>query len=151
LAFAATGVATVDQEVLAAARARGVLVTLAAAPAAGDFTLPASLHRGNLTIAVATAGQAPALAAVLRDRIAAGIGPEWGVLLEIAAALRREKLTAQADSVYSSKVLVALLDGGLADMLAHRDEQAINHLLTLVCGRDVTLAGLGLTLPDPCP
>jgi len=148
LAFAATGIADVDQSVLAAAVERGVLINLAADPEAGDFTLPACFHQGELTIAVATSGKAPALAAVLRDRIATGIGPEWGVLLEIVAALRREKLTGRDETVYSSKVLVELLDGGLTDFLARRDEEAINYLLTCVCGRELTLAGLGLTLPD---
>jgi len=72
LAFAATGSAEVDGEVLAAARARGIPANLAAAPDAGDFTLPATLHLGELTVAVATGGRAPALAALVRDRIAAG-------------------------------------------------------------------------------
>jgi len=148
LAFAATGIADVDQSVLAAAVERGVLINLAADPEDGDFTLPACFHQGELTIAVATSGKAPALAALLRDRIAAGIGPEWGILLEIVTALRREKLTGRDETVYSSKVLVELLDGGLTDLLARRDEEAINYLLTRVCGRELTLAGLGLTLPD---
>lgn len=151
LAFAATGIAEVDQAVLAAAGERKILINLAADPAAGDFTLPACFHQGDLSITVATAGRAPALATVLRDRIAAGIGPEWDVLLDIVAALRREKLTGHDETVYSSEVLVALLDGGLTNLLARRDEEAINYLLTRVCGRDLTLAGLGLTLPDRCP
>jgi precorrin-2 dehydrogenase/sirohydrochlorin ferrochelatase len=151
LAFAATGLAEIDQAVQAAARERAIPVSLAADPAAGDFTLPAVLRRGELTVAVATTGRAPALATVVRDRIAAGIGPEWGLLLEVAAGLRREKLTHRGDNVYSSKVLVELLDGGLAELLAGRDTQAINHLLTRVCGRELTLAGLGLTLSDQSP
>lgn len=151
LAFAATGLAEVDQAVLTAARTRGIPVNLATTLEAGDFTLPAVMRRGDLTIAVATAGQAPALATVVRERIAAGFGPEWETLLEIVAALRREKLTGRGDNVYSSKVLAELLDGGLADLLARRDTEAINHLLTRVCGQELTLAGLGLTLPDQTP
>jgi precorrin-2 dehydrogenase/sirohydrochlorin ferrochelatase len=151
LAFAATGDADIDAAVLAAARARGVPANLAAQPEAGDFTLPAVLRRGDLLVAVATGGRAPALAAALRDRLANELGPEWALVAEIAARLRTEKLTVSCETAYSHKVFVKLLEAGLSDLLARRDETAINHLLTRVCGRETTLAGLGLTLPDRMP
>jgi len=151
LAFAATGIAAVDQAVLAAARARAIPANLATAPETGDFTLPAVFHRGELTVAVATSGHSPALAALLRDRIAADIGSEWSLVLEVAAALRREKLTDCSESVYSSEVLAELLDAGLPELLARHETKTINHLLTRVCGRTLSLAELGLTLPDQTP
>ena len=151
LAFAATGVAEIDDAVLAAARARGIPASLAARPDAGDFSLPAVLRRGDLLVAVATGGRAPALAAALRDRLEAALGPEWSLVMEIAARLRTEKLTVSNETAYSHKVFVELLDAGLTDLLVRREEAAINHLLTRTCGREITLAGLGLTLPDRMP
>jgi precorrin-2 dehydrogenase/sirohydrochlorin ferrochelatase len=151
LAFAATGIAEVDQAVLDAARARGIPVNLATEPETGDFILPAVLRQGDLLIAVATGGRAPALASVVRDRLESGFGPEWALLVEIAARLRTEKLTNFADNVYSSKVLADLFDAGLADLLARGSREEIEHLLTRVCGRDITLAGLGLPWPDRIP
>jgi precorrin-2 dehydrogenase / sirohydrochlorin ferrochelatase len=151
LALAATGDADVDGAVLAAARARGIPANLAAQPQDGDFTLPAVLRRGELLVAVATGGRAPALAGTLRDRLGTVLGPEWALVVEIAARLRTEKLTVSCETAYSHKVFVELLDAGLSDLLARREEAAINHLLTRVCGREITLAGLGLTLPDRMP
>jgi precorrin-2 dehydrogenase/sirohydrochlorin ferrochelatase len=151
LAFAATGIADVDQAVLVAAQERSIPVNLASVPERGDFTLPAVLRRGDLLITVATAGRAPALAGAVRDRLAAGFGPEWALVVEIAARLRMKKLTASPENVYSYKVLADLIDNGLVDLLARRDDEEIDHLLTRVCGREMTLAGLGLTLPDPMP
>lgn len=151
LAFAATGIADVDREVLEAGRQRGIPVNLAAAPVHGDFALPAILRQGDLVVAVATGGQAPALARIVRDRIAAGLGPEWGMIVAIAARLRMNKLTSSQENVYSYKVLADLIDGGLAELMASRKEPEINRLLTRVCGRETTLAGLGLTLPDLTP
>ena len=84
----------------------------------------------------------------VRDRLAAGYGPEWGLAVEIAARLRTNKLTASSENVYSYKVLADLVDNGLIALLARRDETGIGHLLTRICGRETTLAGLGLTLPD---
>lgn len=148
LAFAATGVTAVDHAVLAAARARGIPANLASDPESGDFTLPAVYRQGDLLLAIATGGRAPALATALRDRLAEDFGPEWALLVTIAARLRTEKLTDSDKNIYSHKVLTDLLDSGLPDLLARRDRPGIDHLLTRVCGRDVTLAGLGLTLPD---
>jgi len=148
LAFAATGITAIDHAVLAAAKQRGIPVNLATAPDDGDFTLPAVLRRGDLVIAVATEGRSPALARVIRDRLATDFGPEWILVVEIAARLRTEKLTASRENVYASKVLADLLDAGLPDLLARRKFEEIDHLLTRICGRGITLAGLGLTLPD---
>ncbi|TLM62815.1 MAG: bifunctional precorrin-2 dehydrogenase/sirohydrochlorin ferrochelatase [Deltaproteobacteria bacterium] len=148
IAFAATGIAEIDRAVRDAARERRIPVNLAASPADGDFALPAVLRRGDLLLAVATGGRAPALAGVVRDRLAAGYGPEWGLAVEIAARLRTNKLTASSENVYSYKVLADLVDNGLIVLLARRDETGIGHLLTRICGRETTLAGLGLTLPD---
>jgi precorrin-2 dehydrogenase/sirohydrochlorin ferrochelatase len=148
LAFAATGIVAVDQAVLNAARERNIPASLAAAPEIGDFVLPAVLRRGDLLIAVATGGRAPALAGLLRDRIATNFGFEWAMFVEIVARLRTEKLTSSRENVYSYKVLADLLDAGLAELLAQGKHAEIDHLLTRVCDRDITLAGLGLTLPD---
>jgi precorrin-2 dehydrogenase/sirohydrochlorin ferrochelatase len=148
LAIAATGHREVDETVLAAARERGIPANLAANPAAGDFTLPAVLRHGDLLIAVATDGRAPALAAVIRDRLAASFGPEWRLVVEVAAHLRTEKLTTSDESVYSYKVLAELLDNGLAELLARGTGEEIDHLLTRVCSRELTLGGLGMTMPD---
>ena len=151
LAFAATGIAEVDAEVLAAARARGIPANLATLPETGDFSVPAVLRRGDLLVAVGTGGHAPALAGIVRDRLATVLGPEWALLVAIAARLRRQKLTAGDEPDYYYKVLVELLEVGLAELLVRREESAIDQLLTRVCGRETSLAGLGLTLPDPTP
>lgn len=151
LAFAATGIADADQAVLAAARERGIPANLAAAPESGDFTVPAVLRRGDLVVAVSTSTQAPALAGVVRDQVAAALGPEWALVVELAARLRTGKLTGRDETVYSSKVLADLLDGGLAVLLANGCREEIDQLLTRTCGQDITLAGLGLTLPDHTP
>lgn len=84
----------------------------------------------------------------LSDRIATGFGPEWAGLVELVARLRTEKLTSPDENVYCYKVLADLLDAGLDVLLAQGKHGEIDHQLTRVCDRDITLAGLGLTLPD---
>ncbi len=80
LVITATGVAAVDRQVFADAEAAGVFVNAADDPEACTFVLPAVLRRGAVSVAVSTDGTSPALATLVRDRIAALVGPEYGEL-----------------------------------------------------------------------
>lgn len=147
LVFAATGDRQVNAAVAAEARAAGIPVNVADLPEEGDFLLPAKLHRGDMTIAVSTGGRSPALAALVRDRLAATLGLEWSLVLEIAAALRQKKLTLQPEVEYNSQVLQRLLAGGLPDMLAAGATTEIDRLLASAAGAGCSLASLGIYLP----
>ncbi|MBY0229140.1 MAG: hypothetical protein K2W96_07685 [Gemmataceae bacterium] len=67
----------VNARIVAAARARGILVCDAADGARGDFHVPAVARIGCIELAVGTGGRAPGVAARLRDALAAQVGPEW--------------------------------------------------------------------------
>ena len=151
LAIAATGDRQVNAAIAAEARATGVLVNVVDTPEEGDFTLPARLQRGALEVTVTTAGRAPALAVVLRDRLTATLGPEWALVVEIAAALRIRQLTPLRSSEYNQRVLHRLLEEGLPALLAAGDATAVDHLLTAVIGPGITLDSLGLCLPKGMP
>lgn len=78
LAVAATGIAAVDRAVYRDGEARNIFVNAADDVAGCSFFLPALLRRPPVTVAVSTDGASPALAAVLRDRIAPLVGEEAG-------------------------------------------------------------------------
>jgi precorrin-2 dehydrogenase / sirohydrochlorin ferrochelatase len=88
LVVTATGVASVDAAVAADARARGVWVNAADQPVDCDFILPAIARQGPISVAVSTDGRSPALAARLRDRIAALLTPDLAALAEDLGAER---------------------------------------------------------------
>lgn len=141
LAIAATGRHAVDEAVAAAARQRNIPVALAGQPEKGDFTLPAVLRRGDLTVTVATAGRSPALAAALRDRLGDWLPSAWDQVLNLAEALRHR--SAQGSSTVTASVLRRLLDNGLADAFAAGDLDTVDLLLQNEFGPDCTLARLG--------
>jgi precorrin-2 dehydrogenase / sirohydrochlorin ferrochelatase len=146
VAFAATDDRSVNAAIIREARQRGVLVGVVDVPEEGDFTLPALLRRGELTIAVATAGGSPALSVLLRDRLAEQLGPEWATVLEIVAALRRRRLTLQGETEYNQAILRRLLEGGLPELIAAGDSPAVDRLLQTLFGEGCSLAQLEIRL-----
>jgi siroheme synthase-like protein len=78
--------ATDDRGLNAAVRADGdaahVWVNAADDPQACSFTLPAVVRQGPVMVTVSTSGYSPALAAWLREHVAAELGPEVAVLAQ---------------------------------------------------------------------
>jgi len=146
LVFAATSDRDLNCRIAADARKGGALVQRADDPAGSDFSLPALLRQGDLTVAVFSAGGSPALCSLLRDEIDALLGPHWGVFLEIAAALRRKRLTGSESSSYNRNVLDQLAAEGLAGLIAAGDRDAIERLLSRVLSTSVSLDQLGVSL-----
>lgn len=77
------------EAVAKAARDAGALVNVEDVVDLCDVHLPALVRRGDLTIAVSTAGKSPALARRLRRRLETDYGPEWVDRLAELAALRQ--------------------------------------------------------------
>ena len=69
--------APIAKSVFAEARARGVLCNSVDDPENCDFYYPAVVNRGDLQIAISTAGQSPALAQRLRQELEQQFGPEY--------------------------------------------------------------------------
>jgi precorrin-2 dehydrogenase / sirohydrochlorin ferrochelatase len=90
LVMCATDSQAVNEQAALEAKQSGALVNVADAPALCDFTLPARLQRGSMSIAVSTGGQSPALARELRNDLAGKYGPEYADYLEIVSRVRQE-------------------------------------------------------------
>jgi precorrin-2 dehydrogenase/sirohydrochlorin ferrochelatase len=151
LAIAASDDQNVNAAVATDARSAGILVNVVDDPSMGNVTLPAVLRRGELCVAVASDGGSPALSALVRDRLAEILGPEWETVLEIAAALRQKRLTVSQHPDYNREVLRRLIATGLVERLAVGDFAAVDALLVEVCGAETNLATLGVRMPKGMP
>jgi precorrin-2 dehydrogenase/sirohydrochlorin ferrochelatase len=92
VAIAATDDEDLNAMVSRDATARHVLVNVVDRPALCTFTVPATVHRGDLTIAVATNGRCPALSSILREELEGRYGPEYGPLVDRFSELRTEMI-----------------------------------------------------------
>src|SRR6202012_5763655 len=90
LAVAATATPEVNRAVFAEARERGVMVNAVDDPPFCDFYFPSVVRRGELQIAISTAGESPALAQRLRKEINAQLPLDTGEWLAELGRLRRE-------------------------------------------------------------
>jgi siroheme synthase-like protein len=88
LVIAATSDPALNRTVFADAEARGLLCNVADVPELCSFILPAVHREGPIAVAVSTGGASPALAQLLRDRIATQIGPREAELAHRLRALR---------------------------------------------------------------
>ena len=116
LAISATGDPDVDAQVSNDARAVGVPVNVADVPALCTFTLPSILRRGDLQIAVSSAGRSPAFASWVRNRIEANLPAHLVDVLELLAETRRGMLAAGRPTEHRGWFVA--LDGGLVDLVA---------------------------------
>lgn len=84
--------ATDAAAVYAAGRARGVLVNVLDDVDHCDFAFPAMVRRGDLRVAISTAGRAPAVAGRLRRHLDQHLSPAFGALVDAADAARADAL-----------------------------------------------------------
>ncbi len=80
----------VNRSVAAAAGERGLFVNAVDDPAVATAYLPAVIRRGDVELAISTGGVAPALAALLREALAAVLPDELERWVEVAKAARAE-------------------------------------------------------------
>ena len=95
LVVAATNVPAVNRAIFAEAQASGVLINAVDDPPFCDFYFPSVVRRGDLQIAISTAGESPALAQRLRQEINAALPLDTGDWLAELGNLRREVLQAE--------------------------------------------------------
>lgn len=81
------------------------LVNVVSDPSLGNFTFPAVLKKGKLTIAVSTDGGSPLLARKIRDELDGIISGEIGPFLETVTQKRKETITAKTDPAEKEKLL----------------------------------------------
>jgi precorrin-2 dehydrogenase / sirohydrochlorin ferrochelatase len=97
LVVAATSDVEVNHAIYLEARARGILCNVVDDPPYCDFYYPALVRRGQLQIAISTAGLSPALAQRIRKQLEAEFPPAYANWLEELGSRREALFSAGGD------------------------------------------------------
>jgi len=139
LVFAATSNRSVQDKVVEDAREENLLVNVADQPEACDFHVPASIHRGELTIAISTNGKSPAMAAMVRKRLEQQIGEEFGVLVELIAEIRKQVLAGTANQKDKRILFQKILDDDILGWIEQGQWDKVEAHIQKVLGPSIVI------------
>jgi siroheme synthase-like protein len=97
LAVIATSSNNLNQIIYREAQRRGVLCNVVDVPGLCDFFYPAVVQRGDLQIAVSTAGQSPSLAQKIRQQLEKQFGPGYATWVAQLGETRKLILASDLD------------------------------------------------------
>jgi len=99
-----------------------------------NWIAPSIVRRGDLAIAISTAGKAPALAVRLRQRLEREVGAEHGRFLEIAAAVRAPLAARHPDFARRRELWYRLVDSDVLELLRQGEDEAARERFTEILG-----------------
>ncbi len=108
LAVIATASSGLNKFAYDEAQKRGVLCNVVDVPEICDFYYPAVVQRGDLQIAISTAGQSPSLAQKLRQQLERQFGPGYADWLEELGETRKLIRTSDLSTERKSELLHSL-------------------------------------------
>jgi precorrin-2 dehydrogenase/sirohydrochlorin ferrochelatase len=131
LAVVATNSRTLNERVYREAQKRNVLCNVVDVPDLCDFFYPAVVRRGDLQIAVSTAGQSPSLAQKIRQQLEKQFGPGYAAWVAELGKTRKLIFASDLDKERKLQLLHSLasreaLEAALAELpeLAAKGEGA---------------------------
>lgn len=108
LVVVATSSPILNELIFSEAQKRGILCNVVDVPERCDFFYPAVVKRGDLQIAISTAGQSPSLAQQLRQKLETQFGPGYGEWVAELGETRRKVLRSNLSSEQKRELLKSL-------------------------------------------
>ena len=105
LVIAATGSNELNAQLFSLARERGILCNAVDDPEHCDFYFPALVRRGDLQIAISTAGHSPALAQRLRRELQEQFSPEYAGWLDDLGRTREQLFRSDVEPAQRRQLL----------------------------------------------
>lgn len=134
MVICATDKAEINRQVWEEGSANRQLVNVVDDTPRCNFIAASILRKGDLTIAISTAGHAPVVAVRLKERLDREIGPEYERFLKLAAQLRGPIAKHIPDFETRKAVWYELIDSGILDVLARDDTPAAIDIISQVVG-----------------
>jgi precorrin-2 dehydrogenase/sirohydrochlorin ferrochelatase len=136
LVFAATSDRDLNERIRLDAEKQGKLYSIADDPDRSCFIAPSVVERGDLTIAVSTGGQSPALARKLRQDLATLYGPEYDEFLRIMGAFRKRILEKGHDPEAHKHLFRQVIDRDVPSMIKEGRNDDVKAVFKEIFGKE---------------
>jgi precorrin-2 dehydrogenase / sirohydrochlorin ferrochelatase len=129
LVIGATDNPTLNGKIGREARERGILCNIVDKPQECNFILPSLVSRGDLTIAVSTAGKSPALAKKIRRDLEEIFTEIYGLYLDLLGQIRTEVLSRNLPQQENQNIFQTLIDSPVLSWLETGNIKALYDLM----------------------
>ncbi len=132
--IAATDDPEANRKIASQAKEHGLLINAVDQPEDCNFIMPSIIKRGDLQIAISTAGKSPALAKKIRKEIEVWFGPEYSSFIELLGLLRK-KLLSQGKPPSKNKIIFQkLVDSNLLKLIREGNWNGVRATLKSILG-----------------
>lgn len=142
MVIAATDDPKVNSQIASQAKERGSLVNVVDQPGDCNFIMPSIVKRGDLQIAISTAGKSPALAKKLRKEMERMFGPEYDSFLDLLGMIRKKLLSRGQAPSRNKIVFQELVDSNLLDLIKKGNRNGVSTTLRSILGKDFPLGDI---------
>ena len=129
LVMACTSNTEVNERISDLCHRRGVLCNVADQPEQCSFIVPASIRRGDLTLAVSTSGKSPAMAKRIRRELEETFGDEYARLLRLMGEIRPLMLALDMRTADNTAVFRALVNSSLLEQMRLHNLDGVEEIL----------------------
>jgi precorrin-2 dehydrogenase/sirohydrochlorin ferrochelatase len=134
MVIAATDDTQVNSTIASRAKKHGLLINTVDQPKDCNFIMPSIVKRGNLQIAISTAGKSPALAKKIRKDLESSFPPEYDLFVELLGIIRTKLLSQDQPSSKNKVIFQQLVDSNLLEMITHKNWDGIQTALRSILG-----------------
>lgn len=135
LVFAATNDADVNARVAQDASAQGILVNVADNPSLCSFMVPSVIARGDVSIAIGSAGQSPALTRALKQYLEPLLPIAIGALARYLSSLREQILSLHLPEHERHEWLKRLISVEMLEAWRQGDHTKLEATIQEVCNQ----------------
>ncbi len=134
MVIAATDDAEVNSKIASQAKKHGLLINAVDQPKDCNFIMPSIVKRGNLQIAISTAGKSPALAKKIRKNLESSFPPEYDSFTKLLGIIRAKLLSQDQPSSKNKIIFQQLVDSNLLEMITHKNWDGMRATLQSILG-----------------
>ncbi len=136
MVIAATSDPKVNSQIASKAKQRGLLINAVDQPGDCTFIMPSTIRRGDLQIAISTAGKSPALAKKIRKEMELTFGPAYASFLDLMGLIRIKLLAQGNPSSKNKPIFQNLVNSDLLEFIKNGDVNRIKATLRSILGKE---------------